>query len=65
VAIKVLSAHLAENPGHIYHISVRTLHYDITPDGKRFLMVCENTEIHVVTHGLAELEQLVPSGSGR
>jgi len=43
-------------------------HYDITPDGKRFLMVRENTnidaaEIHVVMNWLDELERLVPSGN--
>ncbi len=43
-------------------------HYDITPDGKRFLMVRDSTnidsaEIHVVTNWLDELERLVPSGN--
>ncbi len=54
---------LAEGP--LYYAFIPTPQYDISPDGKRFVMVKEGgydlTQINVVLNWFEELERLVPT----
>ena len=46
-------------------ISIGYQYYDISPDGKRFLMmkeVAENSQINVVLNWFEELKRLAPTG---